>query len=150
MWWFYFGLVLFGWFFITILSIYLFLIGHKLNFLQVKSVLPMTVAGERSPCPCPDLRGFLTSSPSALLRRENERAAGWVLAGSQGKATSAINKIISHLTPNLRHTPEAGEAGVSSSEVPPPSSGAGDRLGNGAQITLTECRRCGVGLDVLN
>lgn len=53
----------------------------------------MTVAGERSPCPYPDLRGFFTSSPSALLRRGNERAAGWVLVDSQRKATTAIKKI---------------------------------------------------------
>lgn len=109
----------------------------------------MTVARERSPCPYPDLRGFFTSSPSALLRRGNGRAAGWVLADSQGKATAAIKKIISHLTLNLRNnTPEKGGAGVSSSEVPPLSGGAGDRLGNRAQIALRECWGRGPGLDV--
>lgn len=85
----------------------------KLTFPQVQSVLPMMVSGGRSPCPYPDLRKFFTSYPSALLRSGNERAAGWVLADSQGKATTAIKKIFSHLTLNLRRTPQTGGAGVS-------------------------------------
>lgn len=85
-----------------------------------------------------------------MLRKGNERAAGWVLADSQGKATATIKKILSHLTLNLRYTPQTGGAGVSSSEVPPLSGGAGDRLGNGALITLIECGRCGLGPDLLS
>ena len=68
----------------------LLLIGNKLFMLpQVKSVLPVTVTGERSPCPHlkdMNLLFFLPPiifSPPVLLRKGSDRTVWWSLASPE-------------------------------------------------------------------